>query len=180
LQRRVRRPAGTLIVAAALAASISPALGQGRDWEGDFNDGTKPWKEIVPGIPAFPRDSDLIRFEGGAASPHRFHIDARSLSVGDDEVVRYTLVVVAAGGARNVSFEGIRCQGREQKYYAVGRPDGSWARARSAEWRRIEPADINRHHFVLASEYFCSGPGPVASTRQIVERLRYGRPAGDR
>jgi hypothetical protein len=71
-----------------------------------------------------------------------------------------------------VSFEGIRCQGREQKYYAVGRPDGSWARARSAEWRRIEPADVNRHHYVLATEFFCLGRTQVASTRQILERLR--------
>lgn len=180
MQRRVRRPAATLIVAAALAASIGPVLGQGRDREGDFNDGTKPWEEIAPGIPAFPRDGDLIQFEGGAASPHRFHIDAHSLSVDEDGVVRYTLVVVAAGGARNVSFEGIRCPGREQKYYAVGRPDGSWARARNPQWRRIEPADVNRHHYVLATEFFCLGRIQVASTRQILERLRHGRPPGDR
>jgi hypothetical protein len=169
-----------LIVAAALAASISPVRGQWREWESELNDGTKPWKEIESRIPAYPRDSDLVRFEGGAASPHRFLIDARSLSVGDDGVVRYTLVVMAAGGARNVTFEGIRCQEREQRYYAVGRPDGSWVRARSAGWRRIELADVNRHHYELATEFFCLGRTQVESAKQILERLRYGLPPTDR
>jgi len=155
-----------------LAASVSAALAQWRDWDADFDEDKKPWKEIEAGIPSYPRTEDLIPFDPGAASAHGFYVDARSLSVGEDGVVRYTLVVKAAGGATNITFEGIRCELRQQKYYAVGRADGSWARARSAEWRRIEPADINRHHFVLASEYFCSGPGPVASAKQILERLR--------
>jgi hypothetical protein len=94
-------------------------------------------------------------------------------------VVRYTLVVMAAGGATNVSYEGIRCELRQQKYYAVGRADGKWVRARNPQWRRIEQQDVNRHHNVLYSDYLCSGKQPVTSVREVLQRLSYSRPAGE-
>jgi len=171
--RGARRAGAALVVAAALAASVSAALAQWRDWDADFDEDRKPWKEIEARIPSYPGTGDLVPFEGSAASPHRFYVDARSLSIGEDDVVRYTLVVKAAGGATNVTFEGIRCELREQKYYAVGRADGSWARARKAQWRRIEPQDVNRHHYVLYSDYLCSGRSPVGSVREIVRLFRY-------
>ena len=176
MRHRVRRTAAALIVAATLAAFVSPAPGQWREWDADFDDGAKPWKEIESRIPSYPRASDLIRFDVGNASPHRFHVDAGSLSIGEDGVVRYTLVVLTAGGARNVTFEGIHCREREQKYYAVGHPDGSWARARNPKWRRVEPADINAHHYVLYSIFLCTGGRPVRSVGEIQNLLRSGPP----
>jgi len=172
-RRGARRAGAALVVAAALAASVSAALAQWRDWDADFDEDRKPWKVIEARIPSYPGTGDLVPFEGSAASPHRFYVDARSLSIGEDDVVRYTLVVKTAGGATNVTFEGIRCELREQKYYAVGRADGSWARARKAQWRRIEPQDVNRHHYVLYSDYLCSGRSPVGSVREIVRLFRY-------
>jgi hypothetical protein len=166
----------TLILAAALSAGLGTALAQWSQWDSDFDEERKPWKEIESRIPANPRASDLIPFDVGNASPHRFHIDARSLSVGEDGVVRYTLVVVTAGGARNVTYEGIHCKERAQKYYAVGQPDGRWGRARNPQWRRIESVDINAHHYVLYNFYVCSSWAPVASVREIVERLKSGPP----
>ena len=176
-ERRVRQPGGVLIVAAALAASVTPALAQWRQWDADFDEDRKPWKEIEARIPSYPRDGDLVPFEASAASPHRFYVDARSLSVGEDGVVRYTLMIKAAGGATNVTFEGIRCELREHKYYAVGRADGDWVRARNPQWRRIEQQDVNRHHFVLYSDFFCSGKQPHRSVREVLQRLRFGAPA---
>ena len=167
-----------LIVAAALAASVTPALAQWRQWDADFDEDRKPWKEIEARIPSSPGAGDLVPFEAGAASPHRFYVDARSLSVGEDGVVRYTLVIKAAGGATNVTFEGIRCELREQKYYAVGRADGNWVRARNPQWRRIEHQDVNRHHNVLYSDYFCSGKQPHGSVREVLQLLKSGAPAG--
>ena len=181
MRHRVRRTAAVLIVAAILAAFVSPVLGQSRKLDADFDEASMPWKEIESRIPSYPKASDLIRFDAGNASPHRFHVDAGSLSIGEDGVVRYTLVVMTAGGARNVTFEGIHCREREQKYYAVGHPDGSWARARNSQWRRIEPADVNAHHYVLYSMFLCSGNRPVRSVREIQDLLRRGptiNPAG--
>lgn len=87
--------------------------------------------------------------------------------------MRYTLVVKAAGGATSVSFEGIRCESREQKYYATGRPDGTWSRARSPQWRLIERLGANnRHHHVLYWDYLCTDGLPVRSVREMLERLR--------
>lgn len=173
-QRRVRRAGVALIVATVLATSVCPALAQWREWDADFDEGRKPWKEMEARIPSYPRSGDLVPFEAGGASPHRFYVDARSLSVGEDGVVRYTLVVKTAGGATNVTFEGIRCELRQQKYYAVGRADGNWVRARSPQWRRIEPQDINRHHNVLYSDVLCFGKQPVTSVREMLELLRSG------
>lgn len=176
LECRVRRAGRALIVAAALAASVCPALAQWREWDADFDEDRKPWKEIEARIPSSPRTGDLVPFEAGAASPHRFYVDARSLSVGDDGVVRYTLVIKAAGGATNVTYEGIRCELRQQKYYALGRADGNWVRARNPQWRRIEHQDVNRHHSVLYADFLCPGKQPVKSVRDVLQMLSYSPP----
>lgn len=167
-----------MIVAAAIAASVTPALAQWREWDADFDADRKPWKELESRIPSYPKTEDLVAFDAGAASAHRFYVDTRSLSVGEDGVVRYTLVIKAAGGATNVTFEGIRCELREQKYYAVGRADGSWVRARNPQWRRIEGSDANRHHYVLYAEAFCSGKQPRESVSEVLQSLRNRPPAG--
>lgn len=151
---------------------MTPALAQWREWDAQFDANQKPWKEIQARIPSYPGTGDLIPFDVGGASRHRFYIDARSLSVGEDEVVRYTLVVKTTGGATNVSFEGIRCDSRQQKLYAFGRADGSWVRAHNPQWRRIEDQDVNRHHYVLSWEFFCSGRQPQGSANEVLRLLR--------
>jgi hypothetical protein len=177
-ESQVRRTAAKLIIAAALAASVCPALAQWREWDADFDADRKPWKELEARIPSYPTTGDLVPFDVGGASPHRFYVDARSLSVGEDGVVRYTLVIKAAGGATNVTFEGIRCELRQQKYYAVGRADGSWVRAHNPQWRRIESQDVNRHHSVLYADAFCSGKQPHKSVGEVLQLLRNSPPAG--
>lgn len=169
-------------LAVALVAGLlaGPVFAQWRDWDADFDEDKKPWKEIEGRIPAYPKPENLLPFEGGGASPHRFFVDAQSLSIGEDEVVRYTLVIKTAGGATNVSFEGIRCEQRQQKYYATGRVDGTWVRARNPQWRRIEPREVNRHHNVLFQDYLCAGErrrSTVKDVKEAVQLLKYGPPA---
>jgi hypothetical protein len=154
------------------------AAAQGREFEADYDDGKKSWKEIEARIPPYPKAENLIPLEAGG-SGHRFFIDAPSIAVGDDGVVRYTLLVKTAGGAVNVSFEGMRCETREQKYYAIGHADGTWSRARDPRWRRIEAKEINRHHGLLYADYFCDGRSPVKSARNALDALKYG-PTGPR
>lgn len=137
-----------------LAGTTVPAAEWGK-FESEFDEEKKPWAEIEAQIPAYPREENLLRFEAGAATANRFYIDAPSLAVGEDGVVRYTMLIRAAGGATNVSFEGIRCETREQKLYATGRRDGKWTRARDPAWRHIESRDLNRHHGVLFADFFC-------------------------
>ena len=171
------RKALAVTVAAGLLAA--PVHAQWREWDSDFDDDKKPWKEIESKIPAYPKPGNLLPFGGGGASPHRYFIDAQSLSIGEDAVVRYTLVIRTAGGATNVSFEGIRCEERQQKYYATGRANGTWERARNPQWRRIEAREINRHHNVLYQDYLCSGASrkdTASSVQEVLQRLRSGPP----
>lgn len=171
----------TPILALAAALLAAPAGAQWGEWDWAFDEEKTPWKEIEAKIPAYPKLENLLPFDGGGASPHRFFIDAQSISVGEDGVVRYTLVVRTAGGATNVSFEGIRCEERQQKYYATGQPDGGWMRARNPQWRPIDPTrEINRHHNALYQDYFCTGPRrgqTVRNVKEALERLKRGPPA---
>jgi hypothetical protein len=164
-----------LLVAAACWLPL-PAAAQWAGWDYDFDQEKKPWAEIQARIPAYPKPENLIQFEADGGSPHRFYIDASSLSVGEDGVVRYTLMVRTSGGATNVSFEGIRCDMQQQKYYAIGRPDGSWSRARNPQWKRIEYREINRHHGVLYADFLCRGRNPVSSVREAIQLFRSGGP----
>src|SRR5690606_20525151 len=109
-------------------------------------------EEEVP-LPAYPRESDLIEFEVGSGA-HRYFIDARSLDVGADGVVRYALVVKTAGGASNASYEGIRCATQEKRIYALGHPQGKWIPARRSVWEPIVPGRANEHQAVLYKDYF--------------------------
>ncbi|MGQ0749219.1 MAG: CNP1-like family protein [Betaproteobacteria bacterium] len=160
---------------ALVCACPALALAQTLGFEADYDDEKKPWKEIEAQIPPYPKSESLILFETAPAG-HQFFIDAPSVSVGTDGVVRYTLFVKTAGGAINVSYEGIRCETREQKYYAIGRAGGGWSRARDPAWRYIEAKQFNRHHGMLHGDYFCNGREPVKTARRVVDALKYGSP----
>ncbi len=144
---------------------------------GQDDDEPKTWVELEVKVPPYPKPGDLIEFEAGAASNNRFLIDAASILVGADGVVRYTLVIKGPGGAENVSYEGIRCEARQQKYYAFGRRDGTWSNARLSEWRRIEYKDVNRQHVVLYADYFCYDRTQIKSPKEAIQRFKYGPPS---
>jgi len=140
-------------------------------------EGAKTWNELEAKLPPFPKTENLISFDVSGASSNRFYIDPQSIAVGSDGVVRYTLVIKGSGGGENISYEGMRCETREQKYYAFGRRDGTWSSARSGEWRRIEYQDINRQHGVLYEDYLCRDrKRPVKSPAEAIQRFKYGVP----
>ena len=137
------------------------------------------FKELEVKLPGYPKADDLLSFDAGAASPHRFYIDSKSLSVGTDGVVRYTLVVKTSGGTTNVSYEGMRCDLREVKIYATGGAAGTWARALDPHWASIRARTVNNQHAVLFRDYFCglkTGKTPVARVQEALELLRTGGP----
>ena len=139
--------------------------------------GTKTWVEFEVKLPQFPKSENLIPFDVSAASSSRFYIDTQSIAIGSDGVVRYTLVIKGSGGGENISYEGIRCETREQKYYAFGRRDGTWSNARSNEWRYIEYKEANRQHGVLYADYLClDRKRPVKSSAEAIQRFKYGVP----
>lgn len=134
----------------------------------------RKWQEAAVEFPAFPRHEDLLAFYVSAATDNRFFVDGSTLSIGGDGVVRYVLVIEAAGGARNVSFEGMRCETRERRIYASGRVDGTWSRSRNDEWKKIPSLAANRHHAALYFDYFCPGGSVVGSVDEVRDALRRG------
>lgn len=133
------------------------------------------WAEEALVLPAFPQEANLREFYVSEMTSHRFFVDASTLSVGTDGVVRYALVVRTSGGAVNITYEGMRCASREYRIYASGRKAGLWAGARRSEWRPIENKPINRHHAALSRDLFCPGGTPIRSPDEGREALRLGK-----
>src|ERR1700758_4051745 len=86
-------------------------------------------------LPTPPADENLLPFYVSKTTHQAFAIDTKSLSVDTDAVIRFTIVGTSAAGAKNISYEGIRCNSFEKRIYALGHADGTWARARDSEWQ---------------------------------------------
>ncbi|MDA8128952.1 MAG: CNP1-like family protein [Betaproteobacteria bacterium] len=149
------------------------ARGAWMDFDHEFEQ-DKPWTEVAAQLPAYPKDPDLIPFEVSSATNNRFFVDAKSISVGPDKVVRYTAVVKAAGGATNVSYEGIRCDTAERRLYAYGHPDGTWSRARDSGWHDIRLRSLLSYRKALYEDHFCPDGVTVRDAKAAVESLRRG------
>jgi glutamate 5-kinase len=85
---------------------------------------------------------------------------------GDPELERM------AGGARNVSFEGMRCATGERRLYAYRQPDGTWSRARNAQWEDIKLHSLLSYHKALYEDHFCPDGINVRDPREAVRNLR--------
>ena len=134
-------------------------------------DEEKPWVEIESALPAYPASKNLIPFEVSSVTRNRHFIDAASVSVGKDDVVRYTVVVEAPGGASNISYEGIRCGSGERRIYAFGHPDRTWSEARNANWQEINNSGFS-YQKVLYDDYFCPASVQVKDSTEAVMNLR--------
>lgn len=130
------------------------------------------WQEVAWQLPAAPEAKNLLPFYVSAATSNRFFVDIASLSVENDGVVRYTLLVLTPEGGRNVTFEGMRCETRERRIYASGRLDGSWSKSRNNQWSRIQDVASNRHHAALSLGYFCPDGIIARNVEQIVSALK--------
>lgn len=158
------------LVFCALSLLAGAALSE--DFDEEYEQ--KSWTELAVQLPAAPVQANLLSFYVSPLTENRYFIDSASISVGQDGVVRYTLQVLAGGGARNVTYEGMRCETRERRIYASGRIDGSWSRFGRSEWVKIVDSAANRHHAALFLEYFCPNGVIVVDSAEAVRYLRTG------
>lgn len=171
-----------LLALLAMASTVgAQAPKSGMDYAPQYNsdaDESKQFQELQDvAPPAFPADATLLQVDVGPAATNKYFIDGATLSLGDDGVVRYVLVVKTSGGATNVSFEGMHCATRSWKHYATGRSDKTWTVSRAArrEWRPVENKPTNPHHAVLSRTFFCPQGNPISSADDGRNALRMGK-----
>ena len=155
----------------ALNAALSYAQIQS-DWERANEDRLKQSYERQVAPPPLDRSRLVeVKLHSLADSGFRYYVDWGSVSADEDRIVRYVLVARSAGGAENVTFEGLRCQG-EYRVYAVGGPDGAWG-GRPSEWRPI-PRNPNAVQPALARQYFCPGRAAIRTSDEGQRAVRDG------
>lgn len=142
-----------------------------QDPRGTVPEEVETFNEQQIALPALPNERDLLPFDPERRTSMKFYVDAASISVGKDEVVRYTLVVTGDGDTRNTMYEGLRCKTAEKKTYAFGQRDGTWSKARDPQWESIR-YDVPR--LTLARNFLCPLKGPIQTAKEGVEALRNG------
>jgi hypothetical protein len=155
------------LVAGAAGAQVKS------DWERENEERLKQSEEVVVAPPPLAR-AKLIELELEATSDFRYFVDAQSVSVGPDRIVRYTMVARSPGGVESITFEGLRCSG-EYRVYAVGQPgEGGWS-GRPGNWRPV-PRDARIGQNALMQKYFCPARATaIRDAQEGVAALRAGR-----
>lgn len=139
------------------------------------------WREQALTLPAWPREADLLPVPLDTPNTaFAYLIDTRSLTTGADQVVRYTLVAESASGARNLSFEGLRCSPNGQyRVYAYGHNGRFEPLAAPETWRALARADSDPARLELWRHYLCVprkfAPRP---RRDQLRLLKQGRVEG--
>lgn len=138
-------------------------------------DTEKPWVEQLAQLPPYPDLDNLIPLTVQTSADYRHAVDPESISIGEDGVVRFTLVSRSTAGAVNISHEGIRCETRERKLYAIGRDDRTWSRPRISEWQSL---DFVRQYYAqreLSRNLLCPNRQIVKSKEEAIKVLKAGK-----
>ena len=162
---------------ALFCLAITLALPAHAEWgkfEYDFDEDKKPWQEVQAQLPAYPKPENLIPITVSSATSNRFFVDSASVSVGEDNVVRYTVVVRSPSEAQTVNYEGMRCETGERKIYAFGHEGKEWSRNRYARWEPIKGRQQTGYHRELFFHYFCPGGEGMPVLGKIRYRLKTG------
>lgn len=170
--------AAVAVAVVALNACSSTPAAHKDDSEFVYLLDRKPtWSEIQnPVLPPLPQTADVLEFDVSTTSKLNFGIDAKSLTVGKDGVVRFTTVISSPAGARNIYYEGIRCDTYEWRLYAAANEGGTeWDHSVSNNWQRIENSELNAYQSALYVDYLCASKMPKGSAKEMVNNIRYHR-----
>ncbi|MBT7308098.1 MAG: hypothetical protein HN842_07760 [Gammaproteobacteria bacterium] len=155
----------------ALASSQWWESGGGAEWVEE----APAWKEAEVTIPPFPDTEDLLEFQvdNPITRNHTYFLDQKSLSIAEDYVVRYSVVIRTHSGASNVFYDGIRCQTGEYKSYAFG-INGHFSQNESAAWHVIKGGEYFRKALLrgIVCNQLTDSPNSV---EEVVDGIRYNR-----
>jgi len=157
-------------VRALAALTLAAGCAQSKPFIDELN--AKPWEAQKALLPPYPSVASMVPFYVGPV-PFSFFVDRTSVKVGQDGVVRYTLISRSGSGATNISYEGIRCDGYSRRVYAFGRSDGGWSQATNSQWVPIDRLAADPQT-ALANDFFCPERGPVRTTEEALQALALG------
>ena len=168
---------GRLLLSLALFAAIH-SVQAGRDQYGmekeyfDFDESqVEKWQESTVTLPPYPKDENLLVAPLLATDTLKIYIDRTSLSRGADRVARFSLVVQSSSGARSVFYDGLRCETREYKTYAIGSPEHVFTPVKDAAWRRIPQPAMNAFRYQLYRHYICDEHDSARMPEDVVRQL---------
>ncbi len=154
----------------ALLGVLFPAFGRN---EQAFRYDAQPWVETeVKDLPIYPDESALLPVTLLGSARYRYFVDSRTISIGEDGVVRFSLAIKTEAAGHQMSYVGIRCQSREWKTYAFGVSSGKWRRPVKPTWELIERKTQENHRHELYSTYFCSGNAASGNEKKLLANLR--------
>lgn len=159
----------TAFAATAMTVLAAPAYAQSNDKTSDEKI-VKVWVDSPVVLPPAPVTDNLLRFYSN--DNQSFFIDSKSISIASDGSLRYTLVSTSQAGAKNVSYEGLRCDTNEKRLFAFGRADGSWSNSRRNSWDEFSNKGVNKQHSTLAWDFVCDGGSIAGNVEKIVQRIR--------
>ena len=144
-------------------------------WEPRNFQAPEPWRELDSELPAYPLEKNLIKAGvRRSVSPYSIYLDAQSLAATEDQVVRYTVVIVSDDGIWNVSHEGLHCGKKAYRRYAYGM-DGEWQELPDSPWLPLKGRGINAYRISFYNNYMCNPSGPYLTPEQIIREFRTRR-----
>lgn len=154
--------------------ALLPGLLCAAPYEQEYDE-PAPWAEDVKALPAPPQDDDLILLSiDGPQRNFRHYVDSKSVATHPDGVVTYTVVIASDSGAKNIIFEGMRCEMGRYKTYAYGNSSGGFQPGLASSWQKVltrsGPANYRSD---LLRYYLCAANGLPLRPEAIIERLKH-------
>jgi len=162
------------LTATVLLLLLLSACAAKKEFKEAFNT-EQPWVEQLSQLPPYPDVNNLIAFNVQTSADYQYAIDPESISIGEDGVIRFTLVSRSSSGATNINYEGIRCETYERKLYAIGRDDKTWSKPRTSEWQVI---DFVRQFYAqreLSRNLWCPDRQTVRTREEAISVLKTGK-----
>lgn len=137
-------------------------------------------EQDVTDLPAPPEEVFLQPFALEGEARHRYYIDRRSLVIGGDGIVRFSLVIRPQTGRLQSSYAGVHCRAGEWKTYAVITTEGQWRRLSAPAWESIEIKRRDSARGDLYRHYLCLDGMPSGTPEQMLRTLGRSIPQAHR
>lgn len=139
----------------------------------------KPWQENAPSIPVFPQDRYLLPVSLSQAYSFKVFVDEKSVTLLEDRVLRFSLVVESKSGARSIFYDGFRCETDEYKTYAVGSAVSTLQAVKKPSWQRIPNIGSQGFRQELVKLYVCKPESQARAPTEFIQSIKYPQPKND-